>query len=74
MTDADRNDLSGHSLPVAASAVEIQLNSRDAAPDHPKYINRGERQDELGRLRGDNVLSTRLQYVWRSKSLRPATT
>lgn len=58
MTDADRNDLSEHSLPVATSVIETQYKFEELQARITPDLDRGERQEELKRLRGEE----RLEY------------
>lgn len=58
MTDADRNDLSEHSLPVTTSDIETQFKFEEMQARITPDLDRGERQDELERLRGEE----RLEY------------
>lgn len=58
MTDADRNDLSEHSLPVTTSVIETEFRFEEIEARITPFLGRGERQDELDRLRGKE----RLEY------------
>lgn len=58
MTDADRNDLSEHSLPVTTSVIETEFRFEEIQARITPDLGRGKRQDELDRLRGKE----RLEY------------